>query len=444
MSPARSPRAAKRAAPQAAPGVVAARRTVLDNGLVVIVRPDRSTRSIALHLALRAGAGSDPAGRSGTASLAARLLDRGAGGVDARVIAHDFDALGIAVQSRARLDSLEVTARLLSRHLPFALERLRLLAAEPDFPAAEIEGERSRVLTEIAERDQDTAARADELLAAALFPAGHPYHAPPLGTRESVAAIGRDDLARFHASHARPQGAVLVMAGDLDAEEAADLAARSFSGWKNRATGTAGTPWPKAPAPNGARIVVLPIAGKTQADIAIGFDPAVDRRGADLQATLVMNSVLGDFGLGGRLGNAVRERAGLAYYAHSYVWAGTAPGPVVARAGVAPDGVRRAVSLMRRTIADYARTGPRPAELSDSKQALASAIPRRFETNAGGAALLADCEFQGLGYDYPDQVGGLIASVDRNAVREAARRYLTLDRSVLVVTGPDLKADDLR
>ena len=144
------------------------------------------------------------------------------------------------------------------------------------------------------------------------------------------------------------------------------------------------------------------------------------------------------------MGSTVRERAGLAYYSHSYVWAGLCPGPVVARAGVAPAGVAKAIRLMRRTISAYVRDGARPKELSDSKQALASALPRRFETNAGAAGLLADCEFQGLGYDYPDKVPGLIAAVDRAAVNAAARRYLTPDRSVLIVTGPKTPVKDLK
>jgi len=436
-----------------AEGVVAASREVLGNGLVVIVRPNRSTRSVALHLALRAGAAFDRPDRPGTANLAARLLDHGAAGLSAQAIARDFDALGIAFLARARLDSLDVTLRLLSSHLPFALERLRALAAEPEFPESECDGERERVLNEIAEREQDTAARADECLAAALFPAGHPYHAPLLGTRESVAAIGRDDLVRFHTARCRPGRAVLVISGDVETDGALRLAGRLFGSWAERA-GAAGhrkdeeaeeeAPLPDAPPPEGVRDIALPIPGKTQADIALGFVPAVRRRAADLQSVLVMNSVLGDFGMGGRLGNAIRERAGLAYYAHSYVWAGLGAGPIVVRAGVAPAGLRKAIDLMRRTIDAFLRTGARPGELRDSKQALASAIPGRFETNAGAAALLADCELQGLGHDYADRVPDLIAAVDRVAVTEAARRYLTPGRCVLVVAGPDLKNNALR
>jgi zinc protease len=440
--------------------LVAARRVVLDNGLAVIVRPNPATRSVALHLILPAGSGFDPSGRPGTAAIVSRLLDRGADGLTAERIAGDFENLGVAWLARARLDGLDVTLRLLSRHLPFALERLRAVVSAPEFPAAEVEAERARVLTELAERDQDTTARADDLLAENLFPGGHPYHAPILGTRDSVQALGRDDLVRFHAGRCVPRGAVLVIAGDVTAAAGLDLATRHFASWaapagtRAVATGGAGrpgaasggagggagpiAPFPDAPPPAGARLVVHPIAGKTQADIALAFVPAVHRRGPDLQATLVMNSVLGEFGIGGRLGLEVRENAGLAYYAHSYVWAGLGAGPVVVRAGVAQENVARAVRLIRKTIARFLKGGIRSKELADSKQAMRSVLPRRFETNAGAAGLLADSEYQGLGFEFPDRVGALIDAVDRRAAEDAARRYVTPDRHVLVVAGADL------
>jgi zinc protease len=443
----RPPRRRPIAARGRAAGIVAARRIVLGNGLSVIARPNPATRSVAVHLILPAGAGFDPGGRSGTASLTARLLDRGSAGLPAERIAGEFEALGMAFVARARLDAIDITLRLLSRHLPFALERLRAIIGAPLFPAAEVDAEKARVLTDIAERDQDTAARAEEMLSAGLFPTGHPYHAPIQGTRAEVAAIGRDDLVAFHARRLAPRGAVLALAGDLKEAAGLDLAARLFGSW-GAGTGpeaAAASPgFPDAPPPGGRITAVQPIPGKTQADVALGFVPAVRRRGADLQSTLVMNSVLGEFGMGGRLGREVRENAGLAYYAHSYVWAGLGAGPVVVRAGVAPENVVRAVRLIRGTVTRFLDRGIRPAELRDSKQALASALPRRFETNAGAAGLLAECEFQGLGFDFPDRVPDLIAAVDRVAAEEAARRYLTPDRHLLVVAGPDLKEQDLR
>jgi zinc protease len=235
---------------------------------------------------------------------------------------------------------------------------------------------------------------------------------------------------------------VLGLAGDFDERTALEQVRRVFGAWTSRAAGP--TPLPRATPLERASLVTKPIEGKTQADVAWGFTPQIERLGPDLQAVMVMNSALGDFGMGGRIGRSVREEAGLAYHASSYVWAGLTAGPIVVRAGVAPEGIRKAIALMRTTVKEFLRRGPTPRELDDSKQALAAAIPRRFETNLGAAALLADSEYQGLGFDFADRAPALIARVDQGAAIEAARRYVTPDRSVLVVTGPRVTEKELR
>ena len=186
-----------------------------------------------------------------------------------------------------------------------------------------------------------------------------------------------------------------------------------------------------------------PLEGKTQADVALGIPPGVRRGSPDLPAALVLNNALGEFGLGGRLGEAIREKGGLAYYAHSYYDAGIGSGSLVVRCGVAPDSVARAVAITRRTIAAVRRRGPRPSEIRDAKQALAAAVPRRLETNRGCAAFLAECEFHGLGLDYPERLPALIGAVDRTAVLAAAAKYLNLERHALAVAGPEIEEDSL-
>ena len=419
----------------------------LDNGLIVIARSNRAAPSVALRLVVEAGALFDPADKEGTAALVADLLDRGAGSLSADAIASFFDDLGVAYAAGARRDSIEIELRLLSQHLTGVLERLRLIAAEPSFPETEVRRHKGQVLTAIAERDQDTAAVAEMELHASLYPAGHPYRRPRLGTRDSVPRIERRDLQTFHRSRFRPDGTILAMAGDFEEGRALDLAARVFQGWQGGPEGRPAPPAsaaraviPDPPAPGRPVVVTRTVEGKTQADIAVGFR-GLKRTSPDLPAVEVLNNILGGFSLGGRLGKAVRERAGLAYYAYSRFTAGLGPGPFVARAGVAPASVRRAIDLMRRTIEQLVRRGVTESEVRDSRQALASSVPRSMETNPEAAAFLADAEFYGQGIDYAERLPGLIRAVRRKDVQEAARKYLTPGASILVVAGPALEKE---
>jgi len=244
------------------------------------------------------------------------------------------------------------------------------------------------------------------------------------------------------------------MAGDFDPGRALALAGTILGTWNGgvggtprAARGTApGTPAraviPDPPSPERMIVEVKPIAGKTQADIALGFK-GVRRLSPDLPAALVLNSILGEFSLGGRLGKVIRDRAGLAYYVYSHFTAGLGAGPFVVRAGVAPDRVRRAIDLMRGTIDQVVRRGVTAAELRDSKQAIAASLPRTMETNPEASSVLADAEFYGLGIDYPMRLPEMIRAVTRTEVEEAARKYLTLRSSVLVVAGPAMEKETL-
>ena len=104
-----------------------------------------------------------------------------------------------------------------------------------------------------------------------------------------------------------------------------------------------------------------------------------------------MNNILGQFGLGGRLADNIRERQGMAYYAFSSFDPSVGAGPLVVRAGVDPENVERTIDGHRsRSADDGRRMDRRRAELLETRQFLIGSIPRMLETNAGIAIVPAD------------------------------------------------------
>src|SRR5436190_10945436 len=138
---------------------------------------------------------------------------------------------------------------------------------------------------------------------------------------------------------------------------------------------------------------------KAQADIAYGF-VAVRRNDPSYYACLLMNNILGQYSLGGRLGDSIRERQGMAYYVFSGFDANVIPGPLTIRAGVSPANVERAVASIDEELAKLAGEGPTEKEVAESKQYLIGSMPRSLETNIGIATFLQTEEFFGLGLDY--------------------------------------------
>jgi zinc protease len=174
---------------------------------------------------------------------------------------------------------------------------------------------------------------------------------------------------------------------------------------------------------------------KAQADIAYGFT-AVNRRDPSYYAFWLMNNAFGQYALGGRLGDSIRERQGMAYYVSSSLDANIAEGPLVVRAGVSPAHVDRAVASIDEEVARLVREGLTQEELDASRCYLVGSIPRALETNAAIASFLQSEEFFGLGLDYDTRLPALLGGVTLEAVNAAARRALEPDRATVVIAGP--------
>src|SRR5206468_5545833 len=176
-----------------------------------------------------------------------------------------------------------------------------------------------------------------------------------------------------------------------------DAAIRVFGGWRKPVPKPIVLP-PVVAAARRTRLVVR-MMNKAQADIAYGFT-TIRRSDPGYYAFWLMNHVFGQYSIGGRLGESIRERQGMAYYVSSSFDANVAEGPLVVRAGVSPGNVDRAVASIDHEIRLLLTEGFTAKELDESKRFLIGSIPRALETNAAIAAFVQTAEFFNLGLDY--------------------------------------------
>ena len=167
------------------------------------------------------------------------------------------------------------------------------------------------------------------------------------------------------------------------------------------------------------RVIDLP--GKSQSEIAYGFT-AIRRLDPRYDAYFVMNNILGQFGLGGRLADNIRERQGMAYYAFSALDPSVGVGPLIVRAGVDPENVERALEAIDHEVRAMGPTGPTAEELAQTQQFLIGSIPRTLETNAGIASFLQSEEQFGLGLDYDRRLADDIRAVTLDEVARGRGR----------------------
>lgn len=415
------------------PGPEDITRVELPNGIVVLVRRNDNSPSVVVNGYLEAGSLLEPDERLGMADFAASALMRGTQRRNFQQIYDTLESVGASLGFNGGVHTTGFGGRCLAEDLPLLFELLAETLTQPAFPEEQVERLRVQILTQLAIRAQDTSEMASLLFDQILYP-GHPYSRPEDGYPETVQAISVKDLGDFHRRFYGPQGMLLVVVGAVEAAQAVELAARSLGEWRNPQQ-PAPASLPEAPTLAGTRREKATVNGKSQADVIMGVvGPA--RRAPDYTAAAIGNSILGQFGMMGRIGESVREKAGLAYYAYSSLNAGVGPGPWQIAAGVAPGNVERAIELIRQEVSRFVDTPVEEEELADVKANFIGSLPLSLESNGGVASALVRLERYNLGLDYYQRYEDMVKAVSREDVLQAAQHYLHPERLGIAVAGP--------
>jgi zinc protease len=412
---------------------LAAARHVLDNGMVVISKEAHTVSAVTIHVGVKAGSIYDANALIGLSHLASRVLDRGTQEKTTDQIAEALDERGVSLTVGANRHVMNVSCTCLAEDFEAMLELVGEIVMRPAFPDREIDTRKGEVLNAIRQDEDNPAAMAMQALFMMLYPNQHPYGRPSKGSVDSVGRIERKDLLEFHDARFAPSATTTVIVGDVERERAVAAAERVFGPWRKRAEKEIVLTHPPTDRRREERVISM--MNKAQADIGYGFTTIV-RSDPRYYAFTLMNNALGQYGIGGRLGDSIRERQGMAYYVFSSFDANVVEGPLIVRAGVSPANVDRAITSIDDEMRRMTAEGMTPGELDDCKQYLIGSIPRLLETNGAIATFLQTAEFFGLGLDPDLRLPSLLEAVTLEDVNAAARQTLNANRAALVVAGP--------
>jgi zinc protease len=399
---------------------------------VVLVQRNAAAPTVSVRGEVLAGAVHEPAAKSGLAVFTGAALIRGAGERSFQQIVAETEERGCSVNAGGGLHTSGFGAKALAEDLPLVLEILADMLLEPTFPVQEIERLRGQFLMGLREDEQETGTQASRAARAMLYPAEHPYSRSSSGTLASVEAISRDDLLYFHQQY-HPARTRIAIVGDIDPEATVAEVARRFGEWQGNQT------------PNDELPAVAPLTGIQRRDIAMEGKIQSDliwavhglkRTDEDYYPAMVANMILGRIGMGGRLGENVREKQGMAYYAYSGLEADLGAGSWAAVAGVNPENLERAHEAILHEIGQFCAEGPTEQELADARAYLTGSLVLGLETSDGIAGTLLAIERYGLGLDYIARYPSIINSVSSEAITVTARKYLSTERYVLATAGP--------
>ena len=408
-------------------------RQTLDNGATVIVQETSATPSVAINATFLAGSLYEPDNLPGLSYLTSRVIDRGTTRRNAEVIAELLDARGVSLRLAVTRHTMTFSTTCLTEDFDDVLDIIVDVARCPSFPETEVAKRRAESVTAIRQDDDNPSVRAVETLSEMLYGAFHPYGRRVKGSVDSLERITRDAIWRFHTRYVRPAVLSLVIVGDVSVTRAIERASATLEGW----TGAPERPVVVPPPSVGPsrRVREIPMMGKSQTDIAYGFT-TISRLDPRYYAYWMMNNILGQFGLGGRLADNIRERQGMAYYAFSSFDPTVGEGPLVVRAGVDPANVQRTIDAIDAEVRALGEDGPTATEVDETRGYLVGSIPRLLETNYSIAGFLQSAERFGLGLDYDRRLPALIEAVTIDEIRAAAEEVLRPERAAIAIAGP--------
>ena len=408
-------------------------QATLDNGLRLFVRENHNSPSAVISGYLPGGAVHEPAEKAGLSAFTASMLMRGTENRSFDEINDAVESVGASLSVYGARHAVGVGAKSLAEDFSGLLEILADVLRHPVFPDEHVARVRGQRLTALQERDNDTRSVASLLMRSLAYPEDHPYHQPVEGYQKTISGLERANLVDFYRRTYSPTGGALVIVGAVRADDVVAQVQEALGPWQAQPAEEPACPPVTALASVLRREKVLP--GKTQSDIVLGV-PGMRRSDPQYYAARLADTVLGRFGLMGRLGEHVREQLGLAYYAYSSLTAGREPGLWSVVAGINPANVASCLAAVEEELARLGSDLVPEEELNDSKAFLTGSQPLQLETNDGVAQAVLDMVWYDLGLDYLRQYPQLIDAVSAEEVRAVAGKYLKPGAYALAIAGP--------
>jgi zinc protease len=410
-------------------------RNVLPNGLRVLVVPNREVPFVTMQLGLSAGAWTED--KPGTASMTMQMLTKGTRDYTESQLAEELETYAISLAGSGEMDNSTINVACLSDQAERAMTLLDQVVQYPTFPQKEFKKLRKQVLTSLAVSSAEPDYIAEKEYRRHLF-GKHPYARTATGEVADVEALTTADMKNWWKTYARPDMAVLIIAGDISNKTAMNLASKTFGGWKATSEKPTRT-LPQIVEPQETRIYLIDRPGSIQSQIRIG-QLGIVRKNPMYFTSRVVSSYFGwDFN--SRLNQSVRVDKGLTYSIWGSYIAQNFAGDFRIGTFSKTDATVQAVQATLDEIKRLKTDGPTKDELDSSKSFILGSFVGERETPQQIANDLWLIESQNLGDDYLERLLGTIAKTKSSDCLKLVDETLDPNKLVIVVVG---EADKLQ
>ncbi|AFZ15008.1 processing peptidase [Crinalium epipsammum PCC 9333] len=392
-------------------------RTLLDNGIVVLVVENPAADIIAGRIFIRSGSCCEAREKAGLCHLLSAVITKGTQKLSSMEIAERVESVGASLGTDAATDYFQVSIKTVSTDFPDMLHLAAEILREPTFPAEEVELEQRLTIQAIRSQQEQPSAIAFDQLRQAMYPQ-HPYGLSSLGTEASVSKLNRADLQDYHQTYFRPDNFVISIAGRITAEDAVALVEEVFGDWQPPKT-----PLPDLHLPS---VISQPLTTITaqetqQSMVMLGYlVPPVQN--PDYATLKLINTYLGN-GLSSRLFVELREKRGLAYEVSAFYPTRLDTSQFVVYMGTAPENTAIAMSGLRTEVERLCSTQLTPDELQASQNKLLGQYALGKQTNGQLSQVFGWYETIKLGIEFDTRFQEEVKAVTPEMIQQVASKY---------------------
>ncbi len=413
-----------------------AQEIMLANGLKVLYYNNPNTPKIDLFLQLKARSYYDQQDKQGLYAFVMNMLTEGTKDYSAEELADAIESRGMSLEVYPGGASMSM----LSADLLYGLTILEEVLSAPVFEIQQIEKVRAQMLVDIINYWDEPWDFSGQLLRDTLYK-GHPFSKNGTGKKEVIESIKQADLLEFFKKNISPDGATLIIVGDLSEIDIKNLLETAIGTWQGPQVEA--IPFP-ALAPVKSVEINYPINRDQTVLCFAGL--SIDRKHPDYDKLLLFDQIFGS-GVLGSMGSRLfqlREQSGLFYRINGSLIAGAGeqPGMVLVKTVVSLDRLAEAEKVIKHVIETTADSITQE-ELEDAKRAVTNSLVDCFASNAGMAQMFLFLEKYGFSSDFFDERAKMLNKVELEDIKAAAKRIMTLDKLITLRVGraPKEKVD---
>jgi predicted Zn-dependent peptidase len=401
--------------------------TKLDNGIKVFIVEDHEQPTFSIRLLVPGGSVLD-GNKPGIADFFTNMVTKGAGDRTALEIAKELDGIGADVSAATSNDYIIYSASCLKKHMDKVLDIFADVVIRPTFPEEEFEKLKPQMKAGLRNEKADPINVATKLSKKVVYGKLHPYG--QFMTEKSLDAIELENLKKYFEAVIKPNGATIVVVGDVNEKEVVSALNNALKDWKPGKKAFIQIP-PAQPMPRGVYFIHRP--GSVQSTVYIA-SVAPARKDPDWEVESLASAIMGG-GFGSRLFRVLREKYSYTYSPRAQLSAHKYTNKFAAYANVRNSVTDSSLTIMLDLLKKLAEEPSPKEEIGRIKQSRVGQYMMAFENPGFLARIIQNADFNGIPMQRVRTWHTRFMNISPYEVQKIAARYMAPEKSSIIVVG---------